>query len=56
MQTISSAARAHHLQSRSASGAWKVDPFARFIPEAGLFSDNQPNKTTRGKNENTLVM
>jgi hypothetical protein len=49
MQTISSAARAHHLQSRSTSGAWKVAPFARFIPEAGLFSDNQPNKTNERK-------
>ena len=32
--------------------AWKMDPFARFYPAAGLFNDNCC-KTRRGNNENT---
>jgi hypothetical protein len=38
MQTISSAAQAHHLQTQvTAVDAWKMDAFARFLPEAGVF-------------------
>ncbi len=45
MQTISSGTKAHIFRpSQPAVDARKMDPFARILPEAGLFSNNQPIK------------
>jgi hypothetical protein len=56
MQTISSGTKAHIFRpSQPAVDARKMDPFARILPEAGLFSNNQPIKQREVKIKTRLL-